>query len=214
MGKTLPHRYGTFSLGMQSFKDKAHELGYSFSLKYFKCKSSFHSISARHWIYCFSLFLYFHLFLSSFPLTIIHQPFGPDACYSRCVCGPCGWNSCCCRRWGRSSHAHPCCWWHRANRWVTTVHEHICVCENFSPWWVRVCVLASECLFYWFEEPHRASYAGYAPDDASSDQCWVFWIGIGVAMEIAICVARAIVFEHGSSVLQEPQADVDLLNVQ
>ncbi len=33
-------------------------------------------------------------------------------------------------------------------------------------------------------------------------------------MEIAICVARAIVFEYWSSVLQEPQADVDLLNVQ
>ncbi len=56
-------------LGMQSLKDVARELGYSFSLKYFKCKTSFRSNSAWHWIYCFSLFLYaiyyFHLFLSS-----------------------------------------------------------------------------------------------------------------------------------------------------
>lgn len=60
----------------------------------------------------------------------------------------------------------------------------------------RVHVLASECFIYRFEEPHRASCAGSAPNEASSGQCWVFWIGIGVAMDIAICVARAIVFEH------------------
>lgn len=187
-----------------------------YSFKSFKCKTSFRSNSAWHWICCFSLSLHYLLSISTSTFLCFFCYYTPTlrpSCVLLQMCLRPLWLKQLLQRVGPQQPRPP----------LLPTAPRQPVGDNSSCAYIlmwecrlitgeRVRVFASECVIYWFEEPHRASCAGCASNEASSGQCWVFWIGIGVAMEIAICVARAIVFEYWSSVLQEPQADV--LDVQ